>query len=80
MNLMLPLLAIIALISGEQLLNALVVLVIWGVIMWVLWWGLHKIAPPEPWLKVGTVILVIITVVVLVNLLLGLIGKPIIHW
>lgn len=64
----------LAVISGEQLLNALVVLVIWGVIMWVLWWGLHKIAPPEPWLKVGTVILVIITVVVLVNILLGLTG------
>lgn len=68
------------LISGEQLLNSLVVLVVWGVIMFVLWWGLHKIAPPEPWLKVGTVILVIITVVVLVNILLGLIGKPLIKW
>lgn len=70
----------LALISGEQLLNALVVLVIWGVILWVLWWGLHKIAPPEPWLKVGTVILVLITVVVLINILLGLAGHSFIKW
>lgn len=70
----------LGLISGEQLLNALVVLVIWGVILWVLWWGLHKIAPPEPWLKVGTVILVLITVVVLINILLGLAGHSFIKW
>jgi len=77
MNSLLPLLA---LISGEQLINALVTLVIWGVILWVLWWGLHKIAPPEPWLKVGTVILVLITVVVLINILLGLAGHGFIKW
>jgi len=77
MNSLLPLLA---LISGEQLINALVILVIWGVILWVLWWGLHKIAPPEPWLKVGTVILVLITVVVLINILLGLAGHGFIKW
>lgn len=70
----------LGLISGEQLLQALFILVIWGVILAVLWWGLHKIAPGEPWLKVGTVILVLITVVVLVNILLGIIGKPIIKW
>lgn len=68
------LIPLFGLISGEQLLSALFVLVIWGVIMWVLWWGLHKIAPPEPWLKVGTVILVLITVVVLINILLSLTG------
>lgn len=71
---------LISLISGEQLLNVLFVLVIWGVILFVLWWGLHKIAPPEPWLKVGTVILVLVTVLVLVNILLGLVGHPLIAW
>lgn len=71
---------VLALISGEQLLHVLFVLLIWGVIMFVLWWGLQKIAPPEPWLKVGTVILVIITVIVLVNILLGLVGHPIVKW
>lgn len=72
--------SMLALISGEQLLHTLFVLLIWGVILFVLWWGLQKIALPEPWLKVGTVILVIITVLVLVNILLGLIGHPIVKW
>lgn len=76
----LMLLPALALISGEQLLQTLFILVIWAVILAVLWWGLHKVNPGEPWLKVGTVILVLITVVVLVNILLGLIGKPIIKW
>ncbi len=69
-----------ALMSGDKLIHALVVLVVWGVIMFILWWALGKIAPAEPWNKVGTVILVLITVVVLVNILLSLIGKPLIDW
>lgn len=72
--------ALVAMVSGEQLLNALLYVVIWGAIMWVLWWGLEKIAPQEPWKKVGNVALVLITVVVLVNILLGLVGRPIIQW
>lgn len=70
----------LAAISGEELVHALVVLVVWGVIMSVLWWGLNKINPGEPWNKAATVILVLITVVVLVNILLSLIGKPLIKW
>lgn len=73
-------LTFLALISGEAILNALVVLVVWALILWVLFWGLGKINPREPWMKVGTVILVILTVVVLVNILLSLIGKSFIHW
>lgn len=70
----------LALVSGEQLLNALVYLVVWGIIVFVLNWGLHKINPGEPWMKVGTVILVILTVVVVVNVLLSLVGKSFIKW
>lgn len=71
---------LVALISGEQLLNTLFVLAIWGLIVFILFWGLKKIAPPEPWLKVGTVILVVLTVLVLINILLGLVGHPIVKW
>lgn len=71
---------LLALISGEAILNALVVLVVWAVIIGILFWGLNKINPGEPWMKVGTVIIVLLTVAVLVNILLSLIGKPIIRW
>lgn len=72
--------SILAVINGDQLIEALIYVVVWGVIMWVLWWGLNTIAPPEPWKKVGTVLLVLITVLVLVNILLGIGGHPIIRW
>jgi heme A synthase len=67
-------------ISGDSLIHALVALVIWGIILWVLWWGLGRIAPPEPFMKIGTVVLVLLTVVVLINILLGIAGRPFIRW
>lgn len=72
--------SILMAISGEAILHALFVLVIWGLILWILYWALGKIAPPEPFMKIGTVILVILTVVVLINILLGLDGKAFINW
>ncbi len=69
-----------ALVSGEYLLSALFELCIWGVILWILWWGLNKIAPAEPFMKIATFILVILTVVVLINILLGINGHRFITW
>ena len=58
----------------------LLYIVIWGAIFWVLWWGLKTINPPEPWMKVGTVVLVVATVLVLINLLASFLGTPIWRW
>ena len=74
---MIPMLAAI---SGDTILHALLELVIWGLILWILYWALAKIAPPEPFMKIGTVVLVLLTVVVLVNILLGLDGRAFIRW
>lgn len=46
-------------------------LVVWGVIFYVLWWGLGKIGLPEPFAKVITVVLVIAAIVVVIGLLMG---------
>jgi uncharacterized membrane protein YwzB len=67
-------------ISGTALLSALVYLVICGLILYVLWWGLGKIGLPEPFNKIATVLLVLVTVVILINFLLGLGGSPLIRW
>lgn len=67
-------------IEGSMLVNILVQVVIVGLIMWLLWWGLGKIGLPEPFNKVATVILVLITVVFLLNILLGLTGHPLVRW
>jgi len=49
----------------------LISLIIWGLIFYVLWWALARIALPEPFNKVATVILVVAAVVILIGLLTG---------
>jgi len=54
-----------------MILSVLISLVIWGIIFYVLWWGLGKLGLPEPFNKVATVILVITTILVLIGILDG---------
>jgi len=49
----------------------LISLVIWGLIFWLLWWGLSKVGLPEPFNKVATILLVLATIVVIIGLLMG---------
>ena len=72
-TLLLPMLAVI---STDSLLHALIWLVIMGLVFWVCWWALNTINPPEPFKKVGTVLLVLIAALLIINLLLGLVGHP----
>ncbi len=52
-----------------------------GLILWLLWWLIEYINPPEPFKKVITVILAVAAVVFLINLLLGVSGQtPIFRW
>lgn len=70
----------LAAIDGGTILQALIWLVIAGVIYWVLDWGLKRIGLPEPFNKIATVLLVLIVVVVVINALLIIAGHPFIHW
>jgi len=54
-----------------NILTLLFTLVIWGIIFYVLWWGLGKVGLPEPFNKIATVVLVIATVIVLIGILTG---------
>ncbi len=67
-------------ISGQELVSVFVYLVIWGLVLWVLWWGIGKIGLPEPFAKIATVVLVLLTVIVLLNLLFGFAGTPLVSW
>jgi VIT1/CCC1 family predicted Fe2+/Mn2+ transporter len=58
------------------LLSAVVWLVVAGLVLYVLWWGLSQLGLPEPFNKILRVVLVLITVVILINFLLGLTGTP----
>jgi hypothetical protein len=53
------------------MISLLLSLVIWGVIFWVLWWGLGRIGLAEPFNKVAVVVLVVASIVVLIGLLTG---------
>lgn len=69
---------ILSVIGSQALIQAFIYLVIIGLILWVLWWFINYIALPEPFGKVARVILALIAVIVLINLLLSLIGQPLI--
>ena len=54
-----------------DLLSLLVWVVILGLVFYLLWWLLAKIALPEPFGKVATVILALAAVVILIGILTG---------
>jgi len=70
----------LAVISGQQLVECCVKLVVVLLIAWVLWWGIKTINPPEPGKRIAVVILVVLTTVVIVSLLLGLLGITLVQW
>jgi divalent metal cation (Fe/Co/Zn/Cd) transporter len=59
-----------------DLIGLLVTVIILGIIFYVLWWGLGKMALPEPFNKVAVAILVLIIVLVLLGLLTGHVNIP----
>ena len=68
--------SLIAAISGDQLLHAVVWVIIAGVIFWLVNWLITYVGIPEPFNKVAKVIVAIVAVVFLVNALLTIVGKP----
>jgi heme A synthase len=54
-----------------QFLIILLTLVIWGLIFWLLWWGLGEIKLPEPFNKAAVVMLVLASIVIIVGVLTG---------
>jgi hypothetical protein len=60
-----------------DLIGLLIYLVIWGLVLYVLWWGIERIGLPAPFNKIATVVLVVVTVIVLLNILFSLGGRPI---
>lgn len=67
-------------ISGASLLSAVIYIIIAGLIFYLLWWLISYIGIPEPFNKVLRVIIGVAAVLFLINILLGLVGKPLINW
>ena len=67
-------------IDAQALVTILVQLIIWGLIIYVLFWAIGKVGLPEPFQKISMVVLVILTVIILLNILSGFLGAPLFHW
>jgi preprotein translocase subunit SecE len=68
-------LSVIAAITANSLLTLVVNVVVAGLIFWLLWWLIHYIPVPQPFLKVLEVIIAVCAVVWLINILMGLTGN-----
>ena len=66
-------------VSMAGLLSIIMWLIIIGGIAWLLWWLVSYIGLPAPFDKVARVIIAVVAVFLLINLLLGLVGEPIVR-
>lgn len=65
-------------ITVAALVYAVVTIIVIGLVFWLLWWLLNFVNPPEPFKKIGSVILAVAAVLVLISILMGLIGFPLV--
>lgn len=66
--------------DASSLIQVLVYIIVIGAVFGVLWWLIGYVGLPEPFNKVARVILAVVAALFLINLLLGLVGTPIIRW
>jgi cytochrome c biogenesis protein CcdA len=62
------------------LLSTVVYLIIIGLIFWCVWWFLGYVGVPEPFNKVLRVVIGLVALLVVINVLLGLTGSPLVTW
>lgn len=70
----------LAAISGNALVTALIWIVIAAVVFFIANWFVGYIGIGEPFLKVAKVIIAIIVLALVVNALLTIVGRPFISW
>lgn len=70
----------LAAISGDNIIAAVVWIIVAALIYFVVNWGIEKIGIPEPFHKIAIALLVLIVVVLLVNALLSIADKGFIRW
>ena len=66
-------------IESSGLIGLLVWIIIIGCIFGLLWWLIGYVGLPEPFNKVARVVVAVIAVLLLINVLLGLVGAPLVR-
>ncbi len=67
-------------ISAEALVTAVVFLIVLGIIFWLLLWLVDYVGLPEPFNKIAHVVLAVGAVLVIIAVLMGMIGRPLVRW
>ena len=67
-------------ITVAELVRAVVMIVVLGLIVWLLYYLINYISPPEPFKKVAMVVLLVFAVLICIGVLLSLAGTPLIVW
>lgn len=70
----------LAAISGQGMVQSVIYLIVAGLIFGLLWWLISYAGLPAPFDKVARVVLAILAVLLIINVLLTLVGHPIIKW
>lgn len=71
---------LLAQIGAQAVISAIMTLIILGLVFWLLWWLVNYIAIPEPFKTVANAVLAIAAVFLLINVLMSLIGFPLVRW
>lgn len=71
---------ILAVISGDAVISAIIWIVVAALIYFVVMWGIEKVGIPEPFHKIAIALVVLMVVVLLVNALLTIAGHGFIRW
>lgn len=71
---------LVAAISGQNVVNAVIWLIIAGLIFWLLNWLISYVGIGEPFSKIAKVIIAIAAVLICINALMTLAGRPLISW
>lgn len=66
-------------ITATGIIYAVIYLIIIGLVFWLLWWLINYINPPEPFRKIANVVLAIAAVLVVISILLGIVGHPVLR-
>jgi len=66
-------------LSLQGLVELIIYLAIVGGVLWLLLWLISYIGLPEPFAKVAKIIIMIVGVLILINVLLGFAGHPVVR-
>ena len=66
-------------ITLQGLVELIIYLAIVGGVLWLLLWLISYVGLPEPFAKVAKIIIMVVGVLILINVLLGFAGHPIVN-